>query len=109
MVPCLSTGSSTALKFDASPRSQTVVEGSNVTLYCTASGGRPPLVYRWLRGSTPISPHEMPYGSSVLFLERVKLNHTGDYSCSVASNGGAWFVNKTAYLKVLGGFTVFLR
>ena len=101
---------SRALNFDVSPQnSQTVVEGATVTLYRTVSGGRPPFVYRWWHGSDPISPHEIPYGSSVLFLERINFSQSGDYSCSVASNGGAGFVNKTAYLKVLGGYLLLLQ
>lgn len=64
--------------------SQTVIQGSTVTLTVTASGAGP-LVYQWRKDGLNIAGATLPS----LTLRRIAEDDGGDYVCIVANAGGS--------------------
>ena len=86
-------------KFSAVPRTQSVVVGSNMTMYCITSNHTSSSSVKWYKNDVILSDHFTSQGvtNEVLFIQNITLEDAGGYSC-VAPSGE----NMTALLTVLG-------
>ena len=81
------------------PRNQTVLEGSNVTFQCSASGIPEP-DFTWFFSGGSLPPHKKNGGTiEVLFVNNTPI-YEGHYTCLASSGAGS--INSTAQLIVDG-------
>ena len=86
------------------PKNRTVVQGSNVSLYCVAEASTPPTI-AWLKDGAPITANNSSAlgativgGGEVLLLNAVAVEIGGNYTCVAASS--QQLVSTTAYVTV---------
>ena len=78
----------------ATPRSQEVPIGANVTLYCLAHSNTT-VEYRWYHGNTPLAT---PIAPQVLLINDI--SQSGSYTCVGSNQYGN--VTATAAITVIG-------
>ena len=86
---------------DSSPANRTVLEGSNITLHCNASGN-PPTNITWTKDGNPTVLHQGETYSIV----NIQRQAAGDYTCT-AWNGMTEKTNATATIVVHCEFLMF--
>jgi len=79
---------------DASPAGQTVLEGSNITLHCNATGNPTPNI-TWAKDGSPT----VLYQGETYSLVNIQRQAAGDYTCT-AWNGVGQQQNATATVTV---------
>ena len=97
------------------PLNQTLIRSVNATFHCTAQGG-PNTIYRWIRGSNPLSPITPPVdvtsvlsnlnivgNESRLVLESIVGDDGGEYTCIAINEAG--FDNDTVTLFISPSIT----
>ena len=77
--------------FTTRPNNQTVIEGTNVTFLCTATGNPTPTI-KWMKDGKSVAK-----GETLSF--KTSRNDSGEYRC-LAENGLGEVINTTAYLDV---------
>ena len=94
------------LKFSVTPKNKTIVQGSNVSLYCVAEASTPPTI-TWFKNGTPITAKNSSVlnatvvgGGEVLLLTAVTMESGGNYTCVATS--GEQLVSTTAYVTGIG-------
>ena len=82
---------------------QTVIEGSNLNLFCNTTG-KPAPNTTWTR----VSEHEVLFVGNPWNISNIKRNYSGTYRC-VADNGVSSPVNSTISINVLCKYTFYYQ
>lgn len=89
-----------------------VVTGERTSAHCTAVSGTPPMEFRWFKNGQIIKSgqqYKMRTSSdySILFIENVDRNTSGNYTCELVSASGT--DQYTAVLDIKGNFNSLLK